>query len=264
MDLFIRHDARGQPVPVIASLPHSGVFVPADVAATFASEHRTWLRDTDWFLPDLYAFLPALGVTTLEATHSRYVADLNRDPSRLLFGRFFDAVVAERTADGAPIYSSAPDPVELATRVARYHEPYHRELARLLAARVATFSRVLLLDLHSYMVPVDHEVCLGDGRGSTCHPATTALVERAFADQQFDVVTNAPYTGGYVVRAHARALGVSALQIEIRYPLYMDCSRIEMPERPSPDQDRIAAVQPRLCAALESAIAAFLREREPR
>jgi N-formylglutamate deformylase len=261
MQTFILHDAERAAVPVIASIAHSGVFVPAEIASKFSSQHRLWLRDTDWFLPEVYAFLPQLGIATLEATHSRYVADLNRDPGRALFGRFFDAVVAEHTADGAPVYDQRPDPTDLDTRIARFHEPYHRELGRLLAERAALFSRALLIDLHSYMVPVDHEICLGDGRGSTCAPATTSSFERAFRGEGFDVVTNDPYTGGFVVRSHARTPGVSALQIELRYPVYMDCTLIDTPVRPSVDPLHVARVQPRLRRAIEGAVAAFLQSR---
>jgi N-formylglutamate deformylase len=258
MDLFVRHEARGALSPVIASLPHSGVFVPPGIAERFTPEHLAWLRNTDWFLPELYSFLPELGVTMLEATHSRYVADLNRDPERRLFGPFFEAVVAERSAQGRAIYQTAPEEAELGTRVARFHEPYHQALRALIDQRRAAFPRVLLLDLHSYMVPTQHEVCLGDARGTTCAPEMTARFESAFRAEGFDAVTNQPYTGGFVVRSQHALPSVSALQIELRYPLYMDCSRIDEPIRPTVDSGRIAELQPRLKRAIEHSIAAFL------
>jgi len=259
MELFLRHEARSAALPVVASLPHSGVYVPPELARRFNPEHRSWLRNTDWFLPELYTFLPDLGVADLEATHSRYVADLNRDPARRLFGPFFEAVVAEHTAHGQAIYETRPDQAELETRVARFHAPFHAELRRLLTERCATFSRALLLDLHSYMGPGEHEVVLGDGRGSTCSPEITEQFERGFREQGFDVVVNAPFAGGFVVRSQKDLPTVSALQIELRYPLYMDCTRIDDPVRPAPDPVRIAALQPRLRRALELAIEGFLR-----
>jgi len=259
MDLFLRHEARAPALPVVASLPHSGVHLPPELEDHFTPAHRSWLRNTDWFLPELYAFLPELGVVALEATHSRYVADLNRDPARRLFGPFFEAIVAERTAYGHDIYLTRPDQAELETRVARYHAPFHAELRRLLAERRAAFSRALLLDLHSYMGPGDHDVVLGDGHGSTCSPEIVAHFERAFREQGFDVAVNAPYPGGFVVRSQKDLPAISALQIELRYPLYMDCTGIDVAVRPTLDPARIAALQPRLRRALELAIAGFLR-----
>ncbi len=259
MDLFLRHEPRVAALPVIASLPHSGVYLPPELARLFNLEHRSWLRHTDWFLPEVYAFLPDLGVATLEATHSRYVVDLNRDPARRLFGPFFEAVVAEHTAYGQAIYDTRPDPAELESRVARFHAPFHAELRRLLSERRAEFSRALLLDLHSYMGPGEHDVVLGDGRGSTCAPGITEQLERGFREQGFDVAVNDPYPGGFVVRSQNDLPAISALQIELRYPLYMDCTRIDEPVRPTPDPARIASLQPRLRRALEVAIAGYLK-----
>lgn len=246
-------------VPVVASLPHSGTFVPADIAARFTPEHRAWLPNTDWFLPEVYAFLPALGVTAVEATHSRYVIDLNRDPGRRLFGPFFEAAVAERTAHGAAIYAVRPGDAELEARVARYHAPYHAELRRALGARRAASSRALLLDLHSYVGPADHEVVLGDGRGTTCEPETAASFDRAFRAHGFDVVLNEPWSGGYVVRSHHDRPAIQALQVELRCPLYLDCARIDVAPPAAVDPVRLAALQPRLRAALAQAIGEFVR-----
>ena len=39
------------------------------------------MPDTDWHVDELYAFAPSAGATLIAATHSRYVVDLNRDPS---------------------------------------------------------------------------------------------------------------------------------------------------------------------------------------
>ena len=58
----------------------AGTFVPDDIAARLTTAARA-LPDTDWHVEKLYAFVPAAGATLMCATHSRYVVDLNRDPS---------------------------------------------------------------------------------------------------------------------------------------------------------------------------------------
>lgn len=65
---------------VIASIPHTGTYVPAATAAKFASATIRALPMADWHLHHLYDFLPQFGVTSLYATYSRFVADLNRPP----------------------------------------------------------------------------------------------------------------------------------------------------------------------------------------
>jgi len=95
---FVLRRPEGRPLPIVASLPHSGVRVPASIAERFTPAHRAWLRNTDWHLPELHEFLPQVGVTTIAATHSRYVVDLNRDPAGPLYGDFHRAVIARTTA----------------------------------------------------------------------------------------------------------------------------------------------------------------------
>lgn len=68
-----------------------------------------------------YDFLPELGVTTIEAKHSRYVTDLNRDPEGLLFGSFHEAVIFDSMFDGTPIYQELPETLSLRQRLVDYH-----------------------------------------------------------------------------------------------------------------------------------------------
>jgi N-formylglutamate amidohydrolase len=89
MDLFNLHIPKGSTVPLVANLPHSGLFVPDDIAAQFTSEHLQALPNSDWHLDQLYQSLPDLGITVIQATHSRYVVDLNRqvkEPILVTFG----------------------------------------------------------------------------------------------------------------------------------------------------------------------------------
>lgn len=45
--------------PVVIDLPHSGTFVPKDIRNSFLD--GACLSNTDWFLPELYDFLTAMG-----------------------------------------------------------------------------------------------------------------------------------------------------------------------------------------------------------
>ncbi|AYQ43726.1 N-formylglutamate amidohydrolase [Burkholderia aenigmatica] len=79
---FEVRNARRNTIPVLATIPHRGTHVPPDIAARMVPKHARWLCNTDWFLAELYAFLPEMGITTIMATHSRYVEDVNRDPGQ--------------------------------------------------------------------------------------------------------------------------------------------------------------------------------------
>jgi N-formylglutamate amidohydrolase len=66
--------------PLVVSVPHAGRHLPDAITLRMTSRARA-VPDTDWHVDELYAFAPATGATLVAATHSRYVVDLNRDPS---------------------------------------------------------------------------------------------------------------------------------------------------------------------------------------
>jgi N-formylglutamate amidohydrolase len=226
--------------------------------ATLTEEHRAWLRNTDWYLDQLYRFLPAVGVTVIAASHSRYVADVNRDPDGVLFGAFFEAVVAETTAHGQPVYRQAPTLDDLATRIERYHRPYHAMVEQELKRVQRRFVRALLLDLHSYMSPGESDVCLGNRHGTTTTQATLKAFKQGFESVGLSVAVNDPWAGGYVVCRHASLPAVEALQIELRYTTYLDGSTIDEPMRPRIDAPKWELLQAKLRQALEGAVAAAI------
>lgn len=119
MELYQLHRPQGQAVPIVANLPHSGLFVPEEIAAQMLPEHLRSLPNSDWHLDRLYAFLPSLGITVLQATHSRYVVDLNRAAKEPLFGSFWSSVVPETTAFGQPIYHTRPSPDSIQRRLCK-------------------------------------------------------------------------------------------------------------------------------------------------
>lgn len=220
-DLFTLLRPEGPALPVVANLPHSGLRLPPEVAAAFTERQRRMLPNSDWHLQALYDFLPSLGVTVLQANYSRYVVDLNRAPQAPWFGSFWSSVVPERTAHGDEIHQRQPTEAAVRARVDGFHRPYHARLRALLDDMVATHGRVCLLDLHSFMGLIEDDVCLGDARGESCGPWLTDAVETGLARQQFGVVRNRVFSGGYITRHYGALEHVEALQIELRYPNYL-------------------------------------------
>jgi N-formylglutamate deformylase len=253
---FLELGSVGAELPIVASIPHSGTFVPDWLAPKFEPEQLAALPNTDWFLAELYDFLPRLGVRMIAATHSRYVGDLNR-PETLAFGDFWRAMVAEKTAMGRSIYRILPTSAELERMRDEHHRPYHRRLAALLAEVQGRFGRVYLLDLHSFFGLIDDDVCLGNGSGVTCAEPLMGAIELGFKEQGFGVVRNRVFTGGHITRHYAAPPSVEALQIELRYTCYHDCSRIDEPVRPVPDPERIASARLRLERVFSDALSRF-------
>src|SRR5690606_26959016 len=113
------------------SIPHRGTFVPDAIAARMTPAARA-LPDTDWHLERLYDFLDEIGASVLEATHSRYVVDLNRPPDdeSLYPGRVTTGLVPVETFAGEPIWRDGerPDASEIDARREQYWKPYHERL----------------------------------------------------------------------------------------------------------------------------------------
>ena len=105
------HLTRGR-APIIVSFPHSGTYLPSEIAARMTDVART-VPDTDWHVPRLYSFLEAMGASRIEATHSRFVTDLNRPPDdqELYAGQKKTGLVPVDTFRGEPLYldGQAPD-----------------------------------------------------------------------------------------------------------------------------------------------------------
>jgi N-formylglutamate deformylase len=254
--------------PLLVSLPHDGTALPAPIAARMSAAARR-VPDTDWHVGRLYEFARALGASVIAPRWSRYVADLNRDPAgRALYpGRTETGLVPTRTFAGAPIYvgDAAPDAAEIASRRARYWQPYHDSLEAELARLRTRHPRVVLWDGHSIrsQVPMFFtgrlpDFNLGTAGGASCTPALQArlaAVLEARADGgagHYGHVVNGRFKGGYITRHYGRPeTGIEAVQLEMAQSIYMDEDTFEyLPTRAAPV---IAVIQALLEACLDYA-----------
>jgi N-formylglutamate amidohydrolase len=251
--------AQGEITPVIATIPHSGRWLPDSVAAAMHTRHSAWLKNTDWYLDLVYEFLPSLGITTILAPFSRYVCDVNRDPSASTPGPFFKSAIPIFTDTEEPVYIQPPDEDQAKERIRQFHAPFHAAVASQLQQSVASFGKTWLLDLHSFMGPGSHDICIGNAGGLSSSIPLLQSVAGKFEDQGFIVRCNEPFTGGYIVRRHANVPDVESLLIELRYPNYLNCDTIDEPMPPQLDPFRIQQVSIRLKAVFEH-IAATARD----
>lgn len=219
-------------LPILANLPHSGLFVPGTMRQQLGADHQAFLPHQDWHLDQLYDFLPELGITMLQATHSRYVVDLNRSLKLPYFGNFWSTVVAEKTAFNVPLYQTSPSSEEIEQRLENFYRPYHAELADQLNRLVERFQKVYLFDLHSFYGPITDDICLGNANGKSCSDSLMDIVDKAFVAEGFGVVRNKVFNGGYITRHYGSLPNVEALQIEVRYPVYLDENQLDRPMIP--------------------------------
>ncbi len=152
---FFIIESAGEKVPVILSVPHSGVEFPDELKSHYRPEMMAQPDDTDWFVHDLYDFAASLGITTIHAKYSRWVIDLNRDSESVPLytdSRIITELVPKTDFLGNEIYidkAYIPDEAEISRRLEKYYRPYYRKIESLLAERISEFGKVLLWDAHS-------------------------------------------------------------------------------------------------------------------
>ncbi|MEL7507403.1 MAG: N-formylglutamate amidohydrolase [Cyanobacteria bacterium J06554_1] len=229
---FRVHRSTVNPCPIVASIPHSGMVVPAEMLRALNVSYQNFLPHQDWHLDKLYDGLPDLGVTVLEAVYSRYVVDLNRAAKPPFIGNFWQAAVPRQTAYGKPLYRIPPASQHIQNRIDRVYRPYHQRLEHLLQETLDQFGHVYLLDLHSFAGPIQDQVCLGNGNGKTCSEFLLAAVDSAFSSQGYQVAHNHVFNGGYITRHYGEMPGVESLQIELRYHNYLNLEQLEQEQIP--------------------------------
>ena len=219
------HLSRGNG-PVILAFPHVGTGLPGTVAERLNDEGRL-LRDTDWHIHDLYAgLLP--GVTTITATQSRYVIDLNRDPSgsSLYPGQTTTGLIPLTTFDNADIWREGCAPTEADTPhwLDQIHRPYHAALAAEIARVRARHGVAILYDCHSIRSRIPWlfdgilpDFNIGTDSGRTCAPELEAAVHGICrAAPGFTSILNGRFRGGWTTRHYGRPeTGVHAIQMEL-------------------------------------------------
>lgn len=265
MEPFVVRPATADRIPLVVSIPHTGTYIPSDVRARLASDAMRALPMTDWHLHPLYDFLPELGITTIHATWSRFVADLNRPPGgeALYPGRFETGIVARETFWGDTIWDEPPAEGEIMEWKAQVHAPYHAKLLELLDETRQRFGRAVLIDAHSVASranrlhsELEDDIYLGNRDETTCGPWLINEVQAAMEEAGLRVVRNYPYKGGYITAHYGQLDAVESLQIEMAQRVYMD----EDDPGASVGSERFLQAKEMLAGAFERIAAAVSRE----
>jgi N-formylglutamate deformylase len=220
--------------PLIVNVPHAGRHIPDAIALRMCAPAHG-IPDTDWHVDELYRFAPSAGATMMVATHSRYVVDLNRDPSGAAL--YPDAENTElcptRTFAGEAIYEpgEAPAQAEIDARRATFFDPCLATLAAEVARIRERHGYAVLIDGHSIASEVPRffsgrlpDLNLGTNDGGSCDPSLQALATAiATHASGFTHVVNGRFKGGYITRhVGAPRANIHALQLEMAQRCYMD------------------------------------------
>ncbi|MFY0673907.1 MAG: N-formylglutamate amidohydrolase [Bacteroidia bacterium] len=241
MQLFQVNKPQSNSVPILINFPHSGFFIPDDIKPNYNPKAIEFIDDTDWFLPKLYSFASQLGITTMRATHSRWVIDLNRNPeSKPLYtdGRHITGLCSTTNFLGNSIYKEEMEPnqTEIDRRKKLYFEPYYHQLQLELDELKAKHGKVLLYDSHSIRSLVKTiredrfpDIILGTADGQSAHQNLIQESLKSLKQTPYQINHNDPFKGGNITRTFGRPNeNQHALQLERCKDLYMKNNETEL------------------------------------
>ena len=207
-------------LPLVISVPHAGLRVPAEVVPVCALSPEEIAADSDGGSGEIYSFEGAVGAFTTTDV-ARAVVDVNR--ARV--NRRPDGAVKTHTSYKVDVWDRPLSEAEVEDLLDAYHAPYHARLTELgLSGRWP-----LGVDCHTMAAvgpPVGPDpgrerpwVCVSNADG-TCPQDWIDTLREGF-EQQLDgpVRINDPFRGGYITRSHSAEM--PWVQIELSRAPYL-------------------------------------------
>lgn len=213
--------------PFVFSIPHSGIWIPNDMRKMLKKE--AILSNTDWFLQELFDFLPTLDFTVIQNNVNRYVIDPNRVfKVETNSSDYRNNSVYQQNTFGHQLYDKSLDINIINERFTNFYQPYHSKLNELLLDKINHFGHVILIDLHSFAEYPDNQenytadFVIGNNFDQSSSIDTRLKLADLLNQFNYSVSNNYPFAGGYITKHYGNKDGVEAIQLEIRYKKYIE------------------------------------------
>lgn len=209
------------PLPLLISVPHAGLDIPAEVAPISALTAEEIAHDGDEGARAIYAIESDVAAFATTGVARAFV-DVNRAED----DRRKDGVVKTHTCWDVPVYRTVLSEALVQELLMKYHQPFHQRLSQLASPTLR-----LAIDCHTMAAvgpPVAPDpsverpwVCLSNADG-TCPSEwigeLKSCFELAFGPH---VTINHPFKGGYITRTHAAEMPWVQLELS-RAPFLTD------------------------------------------
>lgn len=221
---------------VVIHVPHASRVIPESLLSGFLID-REGLDAEATTMADIYTEDLAKLVAEkssrkpwiFENTYSRLVIDPERFPDESeVMNKVGMGVVYSKTSDQKPLRELSESDQEML--VDRYFKPYSLALESLVAERLSTLGRVLIIDLHSYPVKaLPYELYQDSPRPAVClgvddfhTPEDLVELAREKMSPLGSVEINTPFVGTYVpLKFFGSEPRVQSIMLEIRKDTYL-------------------------------------------
>lgn len=213
-------------LPLLVSVPHAGLRVPAEVESLCALSPAEIAADSDGGAGEIYAIEAEVGAF-VATDIARAVVDMNRARDN----RRGDGVVKTHTSYRVDVWDRPLSEAEVEGLLDAYYDPYHARLTELGAAG----RWPLGVDCHTMAAvgpPVGPDpgrerpwVCVSNADG-TCPQEWIDTLREGF-QQQLDgpVRINDPFRGGYICRSHSSEMPWAQIELSRENHLPFDAKR---------------------------------------
>lgn len=231
--LISKGDPQSQ---VVIHVPHASRVIPESLLPGFMidrdgvhAEAKIMADIHTEDLAKLVAEKTAQKPWIFENTYSRLVIDPERFPDDSeVMNEVGMGVVYSMTSDQKPLRQLAES--ERAVLIDRYFKPYSLALENLVAERLSTLGRVLIIDLHSYPVEaLPYELYQDSPRPAVCLGVDSFHTPEALVDLAREkmaplgsIEINTPFVGTYVpLKFYGSEPRVQSIMLEIRKDTYL-------------------------------------------
>lgn len=204
--------------PLVISMPHSGTQLTQKMKANLLD--NVVLANMDWYIPLVYDFLKEMNITIIENHMSRYVIDPNRSLQDHNNKSYKTNLIYRQTTLGYPMYQKELLEDEINERITLFYKPYHQAIKDALNEKKKHFSKVYLIDLHSFGADLGTDIILGNRNHQTINKDLFHKIHQLLEKQGFRVKDNEPFQGGCITKHYGKD-NVESLQIELWYQKYI-------------------------------------------
>lgn len=202
--------------PILLSIPHSGIEIPEEIQLRINPNAKR--IHTDWEMNTVVKDFP---FTIISSKISRYVVDVNR--SKFNSKTFTHSIIPRYDEFGNPLFKQYPSKVIQQQWLKEFYTPYYDTIFLQISLKEQHFSKICLLDLHSY----DHkhfkteEIILSTRNGATISKESLEFIKQCFEKSALSIQLDTPFKGGNIIHEVSKQPNVEAIQIEIPYSMYL-------------------------------------------